>query len=862
MIPITEQNIQAALSYVSSDIDHLDWMKIGAAIKDTAINNGFELFDTWSQNGASYNKAAAMTTWKAIKTGGAVTVGTLFGLASQNGWKPEEDDYYQETEAERIARENQRKAKEAVADKQRESKAKEAIAKTSTLLNSATLALANHPYLVRKGIKPVKTLMELPATIAAEILGYQPKSDGIPLTGRLLIAKVRIKGEVSTAELIDEHGKKSAIAGGAKSGGYYALRPVPLTDAGDTFLIGEGVATIVSAFEATGHHSIAALSASNLPKVAKDFREKYPSANIIILADSGNGQKYAEQAAKDINGKLALPVFTDEQLNQFTKEHGKAPTDFNDLHCVAGKSETAKQINSFFQQSKVTAPTAPTNTNSTQSPVEQHENSIKDQEIPVGDFVYKYFTEKNEEKFKLKVESRAAKILAEALSNKNFAYNNTATNWHKYTGYCWTPLLLATEPENEIMHLLYEGTNPLGFKMGYFSGVTQIVLRANLLPLPPEPIGKIPFANGLLDMTTKTLEPIGKHNAATWAIPHDYDPQATCSAFIKWLNIAVADDQETIQLLRAYINACLIGRADLQKFLMLIGAAGTGKSTLIRLLFAMLGENNCITTDLKSLETNQYETASIYGKRLTAVTDSSKYGGGVDVLKALTGQDPVRNEKKHIQQSGSYIYEGMVLIASNEPIASTDYTSGLDRRRLVVKFDHRIKPGEKETFMKMGGEEQLHREIPAIINWALQLSRDKVTSLFMNPPQKSKDAGFEALTAQNPIADWISTNLIPDETVNAFIGIKEESRGSNGVVIFENADTKLYPNYLRWCIQNGRDSLSVKRFKHTLIDMLQTMGWEDHKDKPRHAAGVYINGIRIRLDFEMEHDWQAIRGGI
>lgn len=893
MIEPTEHNIRSALSYVSPDLDQKQWAIIGMSIKDAGLHNGFELFDDWSSNGSTYDKNAVKTVWRSIKDGGAVTIGTLFGLARDNGWKPD-SDHYQETEQERHEREAKRAKLQEQEAAETQRKHEQAAEKTNILGNNAKPAEADHPYLIRKGINPVKTLYEIHVDQASKILGYTPKCNGVELVGRLLMARIRIDGFITSTEFIDERGKKSAVAGGAKSGGFYSVRPLPYPPADtEIFIIGEGVATVISAFEASKHvgvsaYPVAALSASNLPKVASAFRNKYPNAKLIILADTGNGQDYAETAAIQTHAQLIVPSFTPAHISKFIEVNGKEPKDLNDLHLIAGLDEAAKQINFFSQQSKNTAQTAQnlieqnknndlenseqhsnstrtaqTETNSTKTALEQHEQSVKDkEEIEIGDFVCMHFNEKGEKRYRLKVESKAAKIMADSLREKNFAYNNSAMSWHKYTGYCWTPLILPTEPENEIMQLLYDGTNPLGFKMAYFSGVIQIMLRANLLPLPPEPIGKIPFKNGLLDMTTKELTPIGKHNAATWAIPHDYHPHDHCPVFMQWLTTATENDQDTVQLLRAYINACLIGRADLQKFLMLLGSAGTGKSTFIRLLFAMLGETNCATTDLRNLEENKFETASIYGKRLTAITDSSKYGGSVDVLKALTGQDPVRNEKKNVQQSGTYIYEGMVLIASNEPIASTDYTSGLDRRRLVVKFDRRIKPDEKMHFMELGGEEQLHREIPAIINWALQLTNEQVTNLFMNPPQKSKDAAFESLTAQNPVAEWISDNLILDEQAKSFVGVREESKTSSGVTVFEFADTKLYPNYLRWCNQNKRESLAKRRFTHTLIDMLQTMGWEDHKDKPRHADGLYLCGVRIRHQYEKQHDWQTVRGGI
>ena len=440
------------------------------------------------------------------------------------------------------------------------------------------------------------------------------------------------------------------------------------------------------------------------------------------------------------------------------------------------------------------------------------------------------------------------------MKNQNYAYNLKAGYWHRFNGYCWQPLDSDVEPIRDGMQIMFAETHPVGFRTSYLKNTFSIMQGADLLPLPEQQTDKIPFKNGLLDMATKTLEPITKNNAQVWVIEYDYHENSNCAFFLWWLNSAVDNDAGLVLLIRAFINACLTGRTDLQKFLHLLGAGGTGKSTLIRLLFTILGHSNCATTDLINLETNKFETAGFYGKRLIAITDSDKYGGSVNVLKALTGQDPVRNERKNVQQNGTFIYTGMVMIASNEPLASTDYTSGLERRRLVIKFDRRIKPEEKAAFIAKGGEEQLHKEIPAIINWALELSHDDVTQLFMHPPKKANEAAFESLTAQNPVAEWITENLIPDPMSFVYFGKSEESK-DGGVIVYADANNKLYPNYLQWCKHNNRTALSSQRFKHAAKDMLNTFCVDI--EESRRADGRGIIGIRIKQPYEPFFDWQA-----
>lgn len=190
----------------------------------------------------------------------------------------------------------------------------------------------------------METLREIDAGAAAVILGYAPNCRGDLLTGRLLVVPVKQGEGISTLELIDGNKHKAALAGrGSKVGGYWASERLPDGDGnGLTLLIGEGVATVLSAKEATGHPAIAALSSGNLPTVAKAMRERYPAAVLVILADlvkaTGEPDPHAIEAAKVGAGRTAIPDFGSD------REPDK--TDMNDLFILGGAEAVAQAIGS------------------------------------------------------------------------------------------------------------------------------------------------------------------------------------------------------------------------------------------------------------------------------------------------------------------------------------------------------------------------------------------------------------------------------------------------------------------------------------------------------------------------------------
>ena len=334
------ERIREALHFVPAS-DRETWVRMGMAIKSELGDAGFDLWEAWSQQDESFDAKAARDVWKSIRGNGKVTIGTLFHEAKAHGWR--DDGTYPAPTPEALA-ERQRVAAERAAQEDADTARERADAakKAAALWKAAGAAKADHPYLARKQVAPVATLREIEACAATAILGYAPKSGGDALAGRLLVAPVKVGDALSTCELIDEHGRKAALAGrGTKAGGYWAAQPLPEGDGeGLTLLIGEGVVTTLSGKEAGEHPAIAALSSGNLPAVAKAMRERYPAAALVILADlvkaTGAPDPHAIEAARSVGGRVAVP--------DFGPDRPEGATDFNDMHRRCGAAAVKRAI--------------------------------------------------------------------------------------------------------------------------------------------------------------------------------------------------------------------------------------------------------------------------------------------------------------------------------------------------------------------------------------------------------------------------------------------------------------------------------------------------------------------------------------
>jgi putative DNA primase/helicase len=430
----------------------------------------------------------------------------------------------------------------------------------------------------------------------------------------------------------------------------------------------------------------------------------------------------------------------------------------------------------------------------------------------------------------------AAKLRAE------LALDETTGDWFRCVNGIWKPItkIRATRTINKVLH----GFLRDGFSMSKLNAVEGFLKLYLALDEWETDKTLLPLQNGVLNTKAMTLTPYSASHRFNWQLPYAYDSEAEIDVIKRWLEDVTSGDAEVISMIRAFFKITLVG-GEIQKFLEIIGPGGTGKSTLIRLLIMLIGEANHSATDLKNLEQNRFEAATLYCKHLAVISDSSRYGGEVSVLKAITGGDPVRHERKNQQQSGSFVYGGTVVIASNEAIQSTDYSSGLARRRLPISFVRKITDVDKAKWRPFGGiEKAMQAELPGLLNWVLAMPEAEVNDCLGTINSGLSKSQREHLIETNKLAAWIDDNLILKEGHVLYIGASTNAL-KDQYSIDRESDTKLYPNYLRWCAENGVQAIAVPRFSNNLMDIAEHCKLPI-KQMNRDSSGRKISGLKIR----------------
>ena len=368
---------------------------------------------------------------------------------------------------------------------------------------------------------------------------------------------------------------------------------------------------------------------------------------------------------------------------------------------------------------------------------------------------------------------------------------------------------------------------PAGFSSNLVNDVVELLKQKICRTHWNDSTDKIVFTNGVLEVSTGEFTEHNKEDYITWGLDFNYDPTIDPGPITKWIFRTQYDDESRVQVLRAWLRACLVGHGhELQRFLEIIGPGGRGKSTFANLCCALVGAGNYASTTLNQLEQSRFELSSIKGKRMTLINDSERYGGSAQVFKALTGGDNLRYEEKMKNIGEPFVYMGMVMVAANEPIQTTDNTSGLIRRRLTVEFNRKLydKSSEAKDMIKIEkgrvvGEWKNY--LPGLINWVLEMDEKEMRRYLLDTyeaaPSLKKVRNTIMLTSNNLI-EWLQSEIVADNDNVVPVGKKIPNTDKDMTERYFNSNFHLYPSYCEYCDSTGSKAVGQKRFISLLLD--------------------------------------------
>lgn len=339
-------------------------------------------------------------------------------------------------------------------------------------------------------------------------------------------------------------------------------------------------------------------------------------------------------------------------------------------------------------------------------------------------------------------------------------------------------------------------------------------------------------SNGTLNLLTGQLQPHNREDLISKISMVEYDPLAECPLWLQFMDDIFRGNPYLIGYIQKIFGYCLTGSTKEQDFFILYGNGANGKSTLIKIMMALLGSDYAKQTAANAFLVKQNETAGeeiavLMGARMVVtseVEDGKKLAEAL--IKQLTGDTTIRARRLYQDSVEFWITFKILMVVNNKPrISGTDY--GMWRRSKLIPFTVTI-PEEKQD-LDLG--DKLIKELPGILNWVLQ-----------------------------GCLEWQKKGLKPPEEVDAAtLGYRIESDAIgtflDECVITDDPDAKiqaktLYDAYKDWCSTAGERSFSMRRFNDRLKERGFHITAGAHNLKFWH--GVQVASIDLWNDISRE----------
>lgn len=355
-------------------------------------------------------------------------------------------------------------------------------------------------------------------------------------------------------------------------------------------------------------------------------------------------------------------------------------------------------------------------------------------------------------------------------------------------------------------------------------------------PLPgyagPDPARIAIVRNGLLELSSGDLHEPSPLLFATAGAAVDYDPDAVCPAWSAFLEQIFTDpdcgddgiDRESIRLAQQIFGWMTAGDTTRHKIPLFVGPQRSGKSTMMALLRALLGEGNVCAPPLSSLAESRFGLAPLIGKSAAIIPDA-RLGSKADqatvagLLLAASGQDTISIDRKGRDAIEARL-RCRVIIVTNELPRIGDSSGALTGRFLIVET-RRSFLGRED----LGLEARLRAELPGVLRWALDGWRDLEANGWAQPASAGQMLE-ELVRLGSPVQAFIDDRLVLDPA-------------------HETAIDVLYTEWRRWCDDNGRKEPGNKQtFARDLRAALPAVRVvrRGNQERVRMYAGLGVRG--------------------
>lgn len=322
-----------------------------------------------------------------------------------------------------------------------------------------------------------------------------------------------------------------------------------------------------------------------------------------------------------------------------------------------------------------------------------------------------------------------------------------------------------------------------------------------------------PSSNPVLDSKiTFANTPVKRSDYISKRLPYNLEEGST-KAYDKLMNTLY--DPEERDKLEWAIGAIISGDAkSIQKFIVLYGSSGTGKSTILNIISWMFDGYVCDRLDAKSLarSSDSFATEQLSSNPLILIQHDGDLSHIEDntKLNSIISHEPIKINAK-FKNEWTLKPQSFIFMGTNKPVQITDAKSGLLRRLIDVQPSGRLLPVQEYDKLM----EQVKFELGAIA---------------YNCLEKYKKMGKSYYNNYKPLFMQSKTDYFYNFVRDNYIYFKNED---------EITLKAAYEMYKTYCVDSNEKYILPKmRFKDEFENY-----WNETKESCRNKDGVVVTNL-------------------
>jgi len=306
----------------------------------------------------------------------------------------------------------------------------------------------------------------------------------------------------------------------------------------------------------------------------------------------------------------------------------------------------------------------------------------------------------------------------------------------------------------------------------------------------------IAFANGVLDTRDFSMRPEERDDNIVTRIEHGFDPSTKSTVWQQFLKNLLrppaeyedspnyeTDWRKAYCVVEEFLGYCLVRSHQFEKMLFLIGRPGTGKSTLFKVINAILPRGFVSNVGMDQFD-DPNSMIDMATANLNVASEVDSRNKNIDRMLQNVCSGEFVKLKVLYEDAKNVILPTRLLFHGNNTPDTYDSTGAIERRSLIIRTTDVTVAGTKDQVMNY--DSLLAEEAPGILAALAKAYRRLMERGHFDPPDYSMEAAKSMTVEANSVSRWLSecceiVENIADGTTN----------------------NDLYSHYSEWATMNG-----------------------------------------------------------